>query len=159
MAKKTTCEKYCQKEPLLGGGTSGQATRGTCRLGQSRQEGAAIPKAGKRVHPAGVGIGGMAHFGWRSSTALPARKHAATLRGSLLTNIFRGGPFWHYVGAGGPMRQKFAWTYMVWYKLLNSNRFFLFLLLFSWPVLFYQGFRIWFGVGSFWFAFFFVILF
>jgi hypothetical protein len=42
MAKKTTYEKYCQKEPLLGG----QATRGTCRLGQSRQEGAAIPKAG-----------------------------------------------------------------------------------------------------------------
>jgi hypothetical protein len=50
MAKKTTCKKYYQKEPLLGGGTSGQATCGTCRLGQSR-------------YPAGVGIGGMAHFG------------------------------------------------------------------------------------------------
>jgi hypothetical protein len=46
MAKKTTCEKYCQKEPLLGGGTSGQATCGTCRLVRSRQEGAAIPKVG-----------------------------------------------------------------------------------------------------------------
>jgi hypothetical protein len=46
IAKKTTCEKYCQKEPLLGSGTSGQATHGTRRLGQSRQEGAAIPKAG-----------------------------------------------------------------------------------------------------------------
>jgi hypothetical protein len=34
-------------------------------------------------------------------------RRAATLRGSLLTNIFRGGLFWHYVGVGGPMRQKF----------------------------------------------------
>jgi hypothetical protein len=34
-------------------------------------------------------------------------RRAATFRGSLLINIFRGGPFSHYVGAGGLMRQKF----------------------------------------------------
>jgi hypothetical protein len=37
MLKNTTCEIFCQKGPCLSGGTSGQATRVTCRLGQIRQ--------------------------------------------------------------------------------------------------------------------------
>jgi hypothetical protein len=47
LSKKTPYEKNCQKRPLLGGGMSGQATRVTCRLGQSRHAPAATPKAGK----------------------------------------------------------------------------------------------------------------
>jgi hypothetical protein len=46
LAKRTTSEKDCQKRPVLSGGTPGQATRGTCRLGQSRQGGAATCVAG-----------------------------------------------------------------------------------------------------------------
>jgi hypothetical protein len=42
MSKRTTFENICQKIPPLSGGTPGQATHGTCRLGQSRQGGAAI---------------------------------------------------------------------------------------------------------------------
>jgi hypothetical protein len=43
---KTTREKICQKRPRLSGGTSGQATRVTCRLSQIRQVLAATPNAG-----------------------------------------------------------------------------------------------------------------
>jgi hypothetical protein len=43
MSKKTTCKKNCQKEPCLGGGTSRQATRVACRLGQIRHVHAATP--------------------------------------------------------------------------------------------------------------------
>jgi hypothetical protein len=46
MAKETTSENICQKRPLLSGGTPGQATRGTCRLGQCRQGLAAVPSSG-----------------------------------------------------------------------------------------------------------------
>jgi hypothetical protein len=41
MAKKTTSEIICQKTPPLSGGTPGQVTRGTCRLGQHRHAPAA----------------------------------------------------------------------------------------------------------------------
>jgi hypothetical protein len=44
--KKITCEKIYQKGPRLSGGTPGQATRVTCRLGQIRQALAATPNAG-----------------------------------------------------------------------------------------------------------------
>jgi hypothetical protein len=46
MLEKTTCRKICQKRPPTGGGTSGQATRGTCRLGRRRHGGAATANAG-----------------------------------------------------------------------------------------------------------------
>jgi hypothetical protein len=46
LSKRTTSQNYCQKRPALSGGTPGQAARGTCRLGQSRQGGAATPRAG-----------------------------------------------------------------------------------------------------------------
>jgi hypothetical protein len=39
--KKTTSEFFCQKRPAIGGGRPGQATHGTCRLGQHRQGSAA----------------------------------------------------------------------------------------------------------------------
>jgi hypothetical protein len=44
MLEKTTCEIFCQKRPPTSGGTPGQATRGTCRLG--RQAPAAVAIAG-----------------------------------------------------------------------------------------------------------------
>jgi hypothetical protein len=47
MSKRTTFEKNCQKRLPLSGGTPGQATRGMCRLGRSRQGGAAIVIVGK----------------------------------------------------------------------------------------------------------------
>jgi hypothetical protein len=47
MSKRTTCENICQKRPPLGGGTFGQATRGTCRLGRRRHGHAATANAGK----------------------------------------------------------------------------------------------------------------
>jgi hypothetical protein len=56
MSERTTSENFCQKRPLLSGGTPGQATRGTCRLGQCRQGGAATPIAG--MWPANVGPNG-----------------------------------------------------------------------------------------------------
>jgi hypothetical protein len=46
MLEKTTCRKICQKRPPTGGGTSGQTTRGTCRLGRRRHGGAATKNAG-----------------------------------------------------------------------------------------------------------------
>jgi hypothetical protein len=46
MSKRTSYENIYQKGPPKGGGTSGQVTRGTCRLGQRRQGGAANPKSG-----------------------------------------------------------------------------------------------------------------
>jgi hypothetical protein len=46
LSKKTTYQKNYQKRPSLSGGTSGQATRVACRLGQSRQAHAACPNAG-----------------------------------------------------------------------------------------------------------------
>jgi hypothetical protein len=46
MSKKTTCGKIYQKGSRLSGGTSGQATRVTCRLGQIRQALAATPNTG-----------------------------------------------------------------------------------------------------------------
>jgi hypothetical protein len=46
MLEKTTCQKICQKRPPTSGGTSGEATRGTCRLGRRRQVHAATAKAG-----------------------------------------------------------------------------------------------------------------
>jgi hypothetical protein len=61
MLEKITCRKICQKRPPTGGGTSGQATRGTCRLGRRRHGGevgpAATAKSGRHVprHPAGNG--------------------------------------------------------------------------------------------------------
>jgi hypothetical protein len=55
LVKRTTSEKDCQKRPVLSGGTPGQATRGTCRLGQSRQGGAATYVAGMWLARAAVG--------------------------------------------------------------------------------------------------------
>jgi hypothetical protein len=49
MLEKTTCEIFCQKRPPTSGGTPGQATRGTCRLGQCRQAPAAVAVAGTYV--------------------------------------------------------------------------------------------------------------
>jgi hypothetical protein len=46
MLEKTTCEIFYQKRPPVDGGTPGQATRGTCRLGQCRQAPAAVRIAG-----------------------------------------------------------------------------------------------------------------
>jgi hypothetical protein len=46
MLEKTTCKNFCQKRPPTGGGMAGQATRGTCRLGRRRHEGAATSNAG-----------------------------------------------------------------------------------------------------------------
>jgi hypothetical protein len=46
LSKRTTSEKVWQKRPPGGGGTSGQATRGTCRLGQRRHVHAATANAG-----------------------------------------------------------------------------------------------------------------
>jgi hypothetical protein len=46
MSKKTTSKNFCKKRPPLGGGTAGQATRGTCRLGQRRHGGAATAVSG-----------------------------------------------------------------------------------------------------------------
>jgi hypothetical protein len=46
MSKRTTCENICQKRPPLGSGTSGQATRGMCRLGRRRHGHAATANAG-----------------------------------------------------------------------------------------------------------------
>jgi hypothetical protein len=45
LSKKTTYKKNCQKRPPLGGGKSGQLTRGTCRHWQSRHVLAAIARA------------------------------------------------------------------------------------------------------------------
>jgi hypothetical protein len=45
-ARKDHMRFFFIKRTPTGGGTSGQATRGTCRLGQRRQGGAAIPKSG-----------------------------------------------------------------------------------------------------------------
>jgi hypothetical protein len=54
MSKETTSENHCQKRPPTSGGTPGQPTRGTCRLGQCRQGGAAIPVSGRSgCHSAG----------------------------------------------------------------------------------------------------------
>jgi hypothetical protein len=50
MSKKTTSKKICQKRPHLGGGMSGQATHGTCRLGQKRHQPATIANAGRWPH-------------------------------------------------------------------------------------------------------------
>jgi serine/threonine protein kinase len=47
LSKRTTCENICQKRPPENGGTFAQATRGTCRLGQSRQGAAATDVAGR----------------------------------------------------------------------------------------------------------------
>jgi hypothetical protein len=46
MSERITSEIFCQRRPLLSGGTPRQATRGTCRLGQCRQGGAATTIAG-----------------------------------------------------------------------------------------------------------------
>jgi hypothetical protein len=46
LSKKTTCKNICQKRPPLGGGKSGQLTRGTYRHWQSRHVLAAIARAG-----------------------------------------------------------------------------------------------------------------
>jgi hypothetical protein len=46
LSKRTTCKKNCQKRPPFSDGTSGQATRVACRLGRSRQGGAACTGSG-----------------------------------------------------------------------------------------------------------------
>jgi hypothetical protein len=82
---------------------------------------------------AGIGAGGRAHLAKRPLTATLPRPHAgfgnggkvvpalaqaaratchlgkgaAILRWCFLTKIFRGGPFCHFIGAGGLMCQKF----------------------------------------------------
>jgi hypothetical protein len=57
MPKETTCENICQKRPLLSGGTPGQATRGTCRLGHRRQAPAAV-----RITGMCPGVGAPGHI-------------------------------------------------------------------------------------------------
>jgi hypothetical protein len=90
MAKETTSENICQKRPLPSGGTPGQATRGTCRLGQCRQGPAAVPSSGMlplqrprptpsaAVGPAANGVAGMST--WRRAAngiagTLPDQQH------------------------------------------------------------------------------------
>jgi hypothetical protein len=46
MPKRITSKKFCKKTPPVSGGTLAQATRGTCRLGHSRQGLAAWASAG-----------------------------------------------------------------------------------------------------------------
>jgi hypothetical protein len=65
--EKTPSENYCQKGPPVSGGTPGQATRGTCRLGHRRQGGAATAIAG--MWPANVAPNGrLAQLGHAAST-------------------------------------------------------------------------------------------
>jgi hypothetical protein len=40
LSKNTTCEFFCQKKSSLGGGKSGQLTRGTCRHVLAASDGA-----------------------------------------------------------------------------------------------------------------------
>jgi hypothetical protein len=54
MSKETTPENICQKRPPRSGGTPGQATRGTCRLGRCRQGPAANAHAGMLPFHAGM---------------------------------------------------------------------------------------------------------
>jgi hypothetical protein len=54
MSKETTSENICQKRPPRSGGTPGQATRGTCRLGRCRQGPAANAHAGMLPFHAGM---------------------------------------------------------------------------------------------------------
>jgi hypothetical protein len=87
MLKRTTSEKFCQKRPPLSGGTSGQATRGTCRLGRRRHGGAATANAGMwpgsplrsspffSVGPAASPVSGMLTWHLPPMVA-PARCHA-----------------------------------------------------------------------------------
>jgi hypothetical protein len=87
MLKRTTSQNFCQKRPPENGGTFAQATRGTCRLGQSRQPPAAYTKAGtlpryrRRYPPTGQvghaasGVAGMSH----AASAIPGTLAADTL--------------------------------------------------------------------------------
>jgi hypothetical protein len=61
MSKKTTYEKNCQKGPCLSGGTSGQATHVTCRLGQIRQVLAATPNTSMLADGRRVGLAAIGH--------------------------------------------------------------------------------------------------
>jgi hypothetical protein len=47
ISKSAMSEKIWQKRPPLSGDTLGQVTFGTCRLGRSRQGGAAVGNAGR----------------------------------------------------------------------------------------------------------------
>jgi hypothetical protein len=84
MSERTTSQNHCQKRPLRSGGTPRQATRGTCRLGQCRQGGAAIPISGRSgCHSAG---GPCRHLpptpvaaGWRGSCRHSLCRHPARL--------------------------------------------------------------------------------
>jgi hypothetical protein len=88
MLEKTTCEKFCQKRPPMSGGTPGQATRGTCRLGQCRQASAAVAVAGTSVsvrrrlaalaHVGPAAIPGSGMMTWHSCR-LTRRRHVAIL--------------------------------------------------------------------------------
>jgi hypothetical protein len=58
---------------------------------------------------AGFGVGGtpLPSLAQAARAMCRLARRAAIFRGSLLINIFRVGPFLHYVDADGPMRQKF----------------------------------------------------
>jgi hypothetical protein len=88
--------------PLAAGATS------ACRPWDWRQ-GARGPTGSPAKHHAGFGTGGtpmpaLAQAA-RATCRLPRR--AATESWSFLAKKFTGGPFRHFVGAGGPMCQKF----------------------------------------------------
>jgi hypothetical protein len=117
MLEKTTCENFCQKGPPAGGGTSGQATRGMCHLGQRRQGGAAIPKVRHvawQVTPStGVSVAG--HAAWRDAdmiawqpatnggggtpaTCPDSDSHATLLQiGSFPRRLFANWKLWGYL--------------------------------------------------------------
>jgi hypothetical protein len=66
MSKRTTFEKFWQKRPPLSGGTLGQVTHGTCRLGRSRQGGATVANAGRwpTDDSAAVAVRVAGHAAW-----------------------------------------------------------------------------------------------
>jgi hypothetical protein len=79
MLEKTTCENFCQKRPPTSGGTPGQATRGTCRLGHCRQAPAAVAIGGTLAQVRGHTIAAPCrHHHWRQ---VMWQHHAATTIG------------------------------------------------------------------------------
>jgi hypothetical protein len=84
------------------------AASSACRI-SSRRQGPQGLTATLGRQRAGVGDGGKGVPALAQAARATCRlgKGAAIQRWCFLTNFFRGGPFWHFVGAGGIMCQKF----------------------------------------------------